>query len=154
MNFTDAKAELKRKIPAILPDCLQICFSFDPDDESIVYVRIYGIADDKAYAAHDQVWDLIDSLGPIEDVEFVPSIISMTNTRLYHPELLATKDDFDHALPDGIFPLLESLESIAAPAPDQFCPPATPRWSGTFTSSILDQIDEDPHERNDLKLAA
>ena len=154
MNVEDAKTKLKRDIFSAFPDCLHVDFSFDPEDEGIIYVCIYGIPDDETYAAHNKACRVIDALGFIDGVEFVPSIISMTNTKRYHSELLPAPYDFDHSLPDVILPMLGSFESLDTPPSFYSCPRAADGWNGIRSSSVLHDIDEDPHERNDVKLAA
>ena len=154
MNVEDAKTKLKRDIFSAFPDCLHVDFSFDPEDKGIIYVCIYGIPDDKTYAAHNTACKAIDALGFIDDVEFVPSIISMTNTRLYHSELLPGIGDFDHPVSDCTLHLLVTSKSQFRPRPYFADPRTLGGWTDSDASAFLQDIDEDLHERNDIKLAA
>ncbi len=151
MDLDEAKTELAKKLAAIYPGH-RIVFSFDPDDDGIVYVRVYGVLDDDVNDSKSRVWDVIDSLGSVDSVEFIPSIVSMTNTSRYHPELLSVVDDFDSAVPDDIMQL---LEKTSAPSDEQptCTPPCIVGWGDENDLELLHNIEEVTDERS-FKVAA
>ena len=151
MNLNDAKTELAKRLADVYPGH-HVGFSFDPDDDGIVYVRIYGVPDDEVNNSKCLVWNVIDALGAVDNVEFVPSIISMTNTSLYHPEFMPAVDDFDASVSAGIMQLLEKNETPSGVRP--ICAePFIAGWGDENDLELLHNIDEVTDERS-FKVAA
>ena len=151
MNFDEAKTELAKRLAGIYPGH-HVGFSFDPDDDGIVYVRVYGVPDGEVNNSKSLVWDLVDALGTVDNVEFVPSIISMTNTSHYHQEFMPTGDDFDVAIPADIMQLLEKSETPSGVR--LVCAePLIVGWGDENDLELLHNIDEVTDERS-FKVAA
>ncbi len=151
MNLDEAKTELAKELAVIYPGH-HVAFSVDPDDNGIVYVRVYGVQDDEVNNSKKRVWDEIDSLGLVDNVEFIPSIVSLTNTSHYHPELLPAVDDFDSAIPDDIMLLLENTPSSSDVRPMRVTP-CIVGWGDEDDLELLHNIEEVTDERS-FKVAA
>ncbi len=148
MNLNDAKVELVKNVSEVFPGH-HVDFSFDSDDEGIVYVRVYGIPDDNVNDSKRLVWDVIDALEAVDGVEFVPSIISMTNTRLYHAKfLLPVIDDFDIPVSDGIMQLLEQSVDLYSAQPIRSHPCIVHGWNNADDLAVLHDINEVTDERS------
>ena len=152
MNPKDAKIEIAKNLEDRFPG-YHVEFSFDSDDKGVVYVRVYGVPDTEVNVSKLHVWEVIDKLGEVEGVEFVPSIISMTNTRQYHSEFLPATDDFDHAVSDGVMRLLEQSAELYDVLPARSHPCVVYGWSDTDEPAVLHNIGEVTDDRS-FKFAA
>lgn len=152
MNSKDATIEIAKNLEDIFPGC-HVEFPYDSDDSGVVYVRVYGVPDTEVNASKTHVWEVIDKLGVVEGVEFVPSIISMTNTRQYHSGYLPVTDDFDHAVSDRVMRLLEQPAERYDVLPARSHPCIVYGWGDSDEHAVLHNIGEVTDDRS-FKFAA
>ena len=152
MTIEQAKTSLSELIKAKYPG-YHFQFQCDSEDDSVIYVRIFGIPDDKISEHKAKVWDLIDHIGETEEASFVPSIISMTNTLAHHREFLPVSDDFEQAIPTHVFKIIADWDNSTFKP--HLCNSEIPQsaWS---CDTVIDnfEITEDTHNEHSFKLAA
>ncbi len=91
-----------------------IMFLTDPEDEGVVYVRVYGIPDAEVRDARGRLWDAIDGLeGEVDTNPFIPSIVSLSDTAAFYPEFLPDPPEEMSVVTAGVLGALR--HSFAAP---------------------------------------
>jgi len=133
------------KILDIVHGC-HVSYVHDPEDNEIVYLRVFGVPDDEVTDVKLRLWEIIDTT----NAPFIPSVVSLSDTQSHYPHFLYPID-FDSALPEGLMQLISgitempNLSSTDAELPSpSFC---------TNLSPVLRNINEVSHA-HDFRLAA
>ena len=152
MNAENAKTAIEAKIKVAYPNS-RFAFQCDSEDDGIVYVRIFGVPDNQVAEHKSLVWDIIDSIGEVDEICFIPSIISMSNTLAHHREFLPVANDFDQAVSDHVFKrIFEWDDSAFSPLVCESEIPH-PAWSCNTAIDIL-EISKEMHNEHSFNLAA
>ena len=60
----------------------------DPEDPTVLQVTLYGVADDQLASVRESVWTVIESVGDVDGVDFVPSVVRLSDTMAYYPNFM------------------------------------------------------------------
>lgn len=81
------EARIMNVVKAAFPD-YKISFMQDPDDESVVLVRLYDVAEQDAKTFKDRLYEVLDRESQGMNAEFIASIVSSDDTRRYYADYL------------------------------------------------------------------
>lgn len=81
------EARIMNVVKAAFPD-YKISFMQDPDDESVVLVRLYDVAEQDAKTFKDRLYEVLDRASQGMNAEFIASIVSSDDTRMYYADYL------------------------------------------------------------------
>lgn len=98
---------VKADVEAVFPG-YKISFMHDPDDESVILVRLYDVAEKDIRAFRDRLYDVLDREGQGLNLELIPSIVSSENTQKYYSEYLRTEVHID----EEVFGLLARVVRV------------------------------------------
>lgn len=101
----------------------------DPEDEKVQLIRLYDVADDDVKKFKDELWDVIEEHLEVEDVSFIPSIVSHTDTVEFYSDHLRVPDnvcvrDDDFTLKEDVCRKIEELirkQNKSFSVEDSFC---------------------------------
>lgn len=60
----------------------------DPEDPTVLQVTLYGVADGQLASARESLWAIIESVGDVDGVDFVPSVVRLSDTKSYYPDFM------------------------------------------------------------------
>ena len=124
------EAMVRNAVSATFPG---YCVSFmeDPDDSSVVFVRLYDVAENDIESFKQKLRKVLreDSGSTVADL--IPSIVSSKNTRLYYSEYLRTEVHLD----------ADDIKRLTSNKIDDFyvwiyTEPALSKWQNASISSL------------------
>lgn len=131
----------------------------DPEDDCVAYIRVYGIPDASVKQRKAELRSLIRSLDGVIDVTpFIPSIVSLSDTKAFYPNFLPDPPADDVAVSVSVLSAMERLRDGQSrgilqkiPAQDWEWPSWDPR-----RPSIVSDIDsmEEVSDARTIRFAA
>jgi hypothetical protein len=88
------EAKVKDAMTAAFPG-YYVSFMEDPDDSSVVFVRLYDVAESDIGVFKQKLRKILRENVCISDADLIPSIVSSKNTQLYYPEYLRQEVQLD-----------------------------------------------------------
>ena len=105
----DHRGRVREVAEGLFRGC-HVGFYPDPEDDGIEYVTVYGIPDAEVLGARDRLWDAICSLeGEIDTNPFIPSIVSLSDTKAFYPDFLPDPPADDVAVSVSVLSAMERL---------------------------------------------
>lgn len=97
MKYFSKKDEAKVRV-AVTAAFPGYCVSFmdDPDDSSVVFVRLYDVAESDIATFKQKLRKILKKGGCTSYVDLIPSIVPSKNTQLYYPECLRQEVRLDN----------------------------------------------------------
>lgn len=83
----DDETQVRNAVAATFPG---YCVSFmeDPDDSSVVFVRLYDVAESDIETFKQRLRKVLRENVCVAEVDLIPSIVSSKNTHLHYPQYL------------------------------------------------------------------